>query len=69
MRDETREKEEHRRRGYGKAVVSATTGELLRQGRVGVYGTATSNIASIRTARSVGYHPFATVFEARFTLE
>jgi GNAT superfamily N-acetyltransferase len=56
----------HRRRGYGKAVVSATTGELLRQGRVAVWGTETTNVASIRTARSVGYQPFATVFEVRF---
>ncbi len=58
---------EHRGRGHGKAVVSATTGKLLRQGLVGVFGTLTSNIPSIRAARAVGYHPFATVFAARFT--
>jgi len=59
--------EEHRRRGYGKAVLSATTGELLRQGRVAVWGTEATNVASIRTARFVGYQPFATVFAVRLS--
>jgi hypothetical protein len=59
--------EGHRRRGYGKAVVSTTTGELLRHDRVGVWGALTTNVASIRTACSMGYQPFATVFAVRFS--
>lgn len=57
--------EAFRRRGYGKAVVSATTGALLDQGRVALYGTAEDNVASIRTACAVGYEVCCRVFEVR----
>lgn len=57
---------DHRGRGYGKAVVSATTGSLLSKGRVAVYGTSEDNVASQKTALSVGYQMFADVFEVRF---
>ncbi len=56
---------DHRARGYGKAVVSATTGRLLDQGRVAVYGTSEDNVASQKTALSVGYQVFSHVFEVR----
>jgi predicted GNAT family acetyltransferase len=57
---------DHRGRGYGKAVVSATAGSLLDQGRVAVYGTSEDNFASQKIALSVGYQVFAHVFEVRF---
>ncbi len=61
--------EPYRRRGFAKAVVSATTARLIEQGKVAVYGTSDDNIASIRTALSVGYRPFCRVFEVRFADE
>jgi GNAT superfamily N-acetyltransferase len=58
--------EPYRRRGFAKAVVSATTARLLEQGKVAVYGTSDDNIPSIRTALSVGYRPYCRVLEVRF---
>jgi len=58
--------EPYRRRGFGKAVVSATTACLIEQGKVAVYGTSDDNIPSIRTALSVGYRPYCRVLEVRF---
>lgn len=58
--------EPYRRRGFGKAVVAATTARLLEQGRVAVYGTSDDNIPSIRTALSVGYRPYCRVLEVRY---
>lgn len=58
--------ESHRRRGYGKAVVSATTGEVLRQGRVPVWGAFDEDVAVRRTASSVGFQIFCRVFEVRY---
>ena len=58
--------ESYRRRGYGKAVVSATTGELLRQGSVTVWGAYADNIPAIKTASSVGFQRYCRVFEVRF---
>jgi len=46
---------EHRREGYGRAVVACTTRAVLESGRVPVYVTSDQNMASINTARSVGY--------------
>lgn len=59
--------EQYRRRGYGKAVASATTGELLRQERVTVWGAAADNVAAIKTASSVGFQLYCRVFEIRFS--
>lgn len=56
----------HHRRGYGKALVSATTGELLHQGRTAVWGTAANNAAAIKTAQSVGYNHYCWLLELRF---
>ena len=56
----------YRRRGYGKALASATAGELIRQGRTAVWGTGADNIPAIRTAHSVGYELYCRLFEVRF---
>ena len=58
--------EPYRRRGYGKALVSATTGELLRQGRTVVWGALADNVPAIKTAHSVGYELYCRLFEVRF---
>lgn len=47
--------EANRGQGFGKTAVSATTEAILAQGKVPIYMTSDGNIASIRTARSVGY--------------
>ena len=57
--------QEHRRRGYGKTSASATTSEVLRQGRTPVWGTEADNHAAIRTAESLGYERFCWVCEVR----
>jgi len=54
--------EEHRRRGFAKAVLSATTRAILDSGRIALYGTFQSNIASINTALSAGYKKYADTF-------
>ena len=55
----------HRRRGYGKALASATASELIRQGRTAVWGTGADNVPAIRTAYSVGYEVYCRLFEVR----
>jgi len=57
--------EQHRCRGYGKATASATTDNILRQGRIPVWGTSIDNIASIKTAKAIGYQVFCYVLEIR----
>lgn len=47
-----------RNRGCAKAVVAATTQAVLRSGRVSAYSTWDANIASQRTAMSVGYKKY-----------
>jgi RimJ/RimL family protein N-acetyltransferase len=46
---------EHRGRGHGLAVVSATTDWILTQGAVAHYNTHLDNTASLRLARRLGY--------------
>ncbi len=58
--------EQHRRRGYGKAVISATTRRVIEQRKVAVWGMAEDNIPALHTAKSVGYKVYCTVFELRF---
>ena len=55
-----------RRRGFAKAVVSATTDAVLKSGRVPVYGTSDDNLASRRTALSVGYKEYAWNLSVRY---
>jgi RimJ/RimL family protein N-acetyltransferase len=47
--------EKRRQRGYGLAVVSATTDWILRQGAVAHYNTKLTNVASLRLARRLGF--------------
>lgn len=49
---------DYRRRGYGRAVVSAATRATLDRGLLVVYTTAWTNIASQRLARGLGYIPY-----------
>ena len=58
--------EPYRRRGYGTAVVAATTGEVIRKGRTPVWGMFDDNIVAKRTAESVGFQVFCHVFETRY---
>ncbi|MEW6752847.1 MAG: GNAT family N-acetyltransferase [Candidatus Latescibacterota bacterium] len=55
----------HRGRGFGRAVVAATTQALVTGGRVAVWGMAHDNAAAARTAASVGYEQYCEVFELR----
>ena len=48
-------KERYRRQGYGRAVVSAATEYILRQGRVPIYGTVRSNVPALRMIRPLGF--------------
>jgi len=49
----------YRRRGYAKTCVSAVVEQLTRLGGEARYGCAPDNAASIATARSVGFVPYA----------
>jgi hypothetical protein len=51
----------YRRRGYAKTTVSAVTAHVICRGGEGFYGCSINNDASIATARSVGYVPYARV--------
>ena len=46
--------ENHRRNGYGKACVTALTGELLRMGHTAIYECAARNDASVGLIKSFG---------------
>ena len=48
-------REEYRRQGMGKSVVSFATEYILQHVKVASYTSRESNIASIRTAQSVGF--------------
>jgi len=50
---------EYRKQGCGKAVLSHCTKAILDLGRVPIYRLSKSNIASLRTAKSVGYRRIA----------
>lgn len=55
-----------RHRGYGKAVVSFVTAEILRTGRIPTCTTRDGNAAMIRTAQSVGFRTTTEAEAARF---
>ena len=57
--------EAHRRRGFGRAVISATTEAVVAGGKVAVCGMLHDNLAAMRTAVSVGYQQYCEVFEVR----
>jgi len=48
-------RKEYRRRGYGKAVVSAAVEETLKCGKLPLYSTSWENIASRTLAESLGF--------------
>lgn len=50
---------EYWRRGFAKATLSHSTRAIFRIGRIAVYRVSDTNIGSIRTAQSVGYHRIA----------
>ena len=52
--------EHYRRRGYAKTAVSAVVEHVTRAGGEARYGCSPDNRASIATARSVGFVPYAT---------
>ena len=45
----------YRRKGYGKAVASAATKEIINAGGVAEWMVRMDDVASIATAKSVGY--------------
>jgi RimJ/RimL family protein N-acetyltransferase len=47
----------HRRKGYAKTVVSAVVENFARRGGEAIYNCFPKNLASIATARSVGFAP------------
>lgn len=48
----------YRRRGYAKTSVSAVVGEITRRGGEARYGCSPKNLASVNTARSVGFRRY-----------
>jgi len=46
---------EHRGKGYGAAVVAATTKWILAQGAIAAYGALWDNIPALRYVRRMGY--------------
>lgn len=51
---------EYRRRGFAKTAVSAVVEHITRTGGEARYGCRPDNLASIATARSVGFVPYGT---------
>ena len=60
--------EEYRRRGFGKAVISATTEAVVARGKVAVWGMSHDNVPAMRTASSIGYQQYCEVFELRYAV-
>jgi len=54
---------EYRRRGYGKAVISAMTKAILDIERIPIYECSFKNEASIRLAKAIGYEKYADIIE------
>ena len=60
-----RTREECRRRGMAKSVVSFVTAHVLAAGRVPTLHTSSTNIAMLRAAKAVGFQLIDAEFEAR----
>ena len=60
---------DHRGRGYGRAVVSATTAQALAEGFVVLYQTALANRPSVALATGLGYREYATHLAVRLAGE
>jgi ribosomal protein S18 acetylase RimI-like enzyme len=50
----------YRRRGHARAAVSAVAADMIERGGEAVYSLNPDNAASLATARSAGFGPFAT---------
>jgi GNAT superfamily N-acetyltransferase len=59
----------YRGRGYGRAVVSATTAGALAAGFIVLYQTLLANTASVALATGLGYQRYATHLAVRLTAE
>jgi GNAT superfamily N-acetyltransferase len=59
----------YRRRGYGRAVVSAATAQGLEAGFIVLYQTLLGNAPSVALATSLGYQRYATHLAVRLTSE
>jgi len=58
---------EYRNRGIAAALTNRLAIEILNSGKIPYYGAATSNIASLRVARSAGFSPaWACIYRGRF---
>lgn len=55
-------KPEHRRKGYGKAVVAAATREIVEGGGLALWNAQGSNLASLALCQSLGYEKFFWLF-------
>ena len=49
----------YRRQGFGKSAVSALVGDFTKRGGEARYGCSPKNVASIATAKAVGFVPYA----------
>jgi len=58
-------REEYRRRGFGRAVLSHAAEYLLRRGLTPTYSLTASNTASLRTARAAGFRETFRLFSCR----
>ncbi len=58
-----------RREGYGKTALSYATHAVLKQNKIPIYITSERNIASIATARSVGFQPYGWQFRVEILPE
>jgi GNAT superfamily N-acetyltransferase len=57
----------YRGHGYGRAVVSAATGQGLEAGFIVLYQTLLANAPSVALATGLGYQPYATHLAVRLT--
>ncbi len=58
-----------RREGYGKTALSYATQAVLQQNKIPVYITSERNIASIATARAVGFQSYGWQFRVEIVSE
>jgi len=60
---------DYRKKGYGKAVVSAAMQHILDQGSVVLYQTLLANVPAVRIAESLGCKPYAKSMYVAFKEE
>jgi len=62
-------KPKHRRKGYGKAVVSAATEEIVKGGGLALWNTDADNIASLALCQALGYEKFSWRLNIPYRIE